>query len=173
MTFREQLRLYLRARHPLLLVPTAEERRAEHEIVAAARAEEAQVQVWTMTRGWHEPGTFGVRGAEGVADPLTSLREIADLPERTVCVVKDLHPCFAQPDVVRVLRDLVPFLKAGAGRTLILVSPQLNLPPELTREVTLCPLVLPTRAELDAVLARILKSSPSPSSSTAHSARRP
>jgi hypothetical protein len=55
--------------------------------------------------------------------------------ENAVYVLVDFHPYMEDKRVVRKLRDLAQSLKASY-KTLVILSPVLNLPPNERREIT-------------------------------------
>ena len=129
-----------------------------------ALAQEKQLFVWTETLGL-VPGLATVPHAtpnEETLDPLAVLEYIRGSDARAIYVLKDYHP-FLSPAyskssaVVRRLRDLVPSLHTSF-KTVVLLSPVLQLPPELEKEVTVVDWGLPSLQELDGLLNRVVRS---------------
>ena len=150
MAFADDLDLLIRARYPLILVPTLEEQRAEDVVrqVAEGGAHPRQVFVWDLVEGF-QPGNAG-RG-----DPLAALEFIRSRPggQRGVFLLLDFHRFWEQPQVARSLRNLARALRAER-KTVVLVSPFLRIPPELGEELTVLDFPLPTPIELAEELAR-------------------
>ena len=96
------------------------------------------------------------RGA-ATKDPLVALDLVLDQVEPAIFIFKDLHPFLARSNfaVIRKLKDIALHLK-NSFKTLILVSPLLEIPAELEKEITVLNLPLPTRDELGELLERIL-----------------
>src|SRR5258708_24504402 len=128
----------MRARYPLIYILSSEERRVEASIAAVLHAREAQKNYRTKIYTWSV--TEGVRsGGEPQGDskdPLKALRFIleAKKEERAVFILRDLHAFQKNPEVVRLLRDLARNLKETL-KTVFMISPLLQVPPELDKEV--------------------------------------
>lgn len=141
--FSEDLSAMLRARYPLLYLNTCEEVRALEVVGEVSRARSSAQYVWSRTGGITKDG----RPVSDVTDPLAALRWFDDLKEKAVFVVKDFHPYLKEPTVVRKLRDMAQSLKR-TPKNLILLSPVLGVPAELSKEVAILELPLPNRDEI-------------------------
>jgi len=166
-SFATNLRRLIRARFPLLSIQTAEESRALAEIAAVVGnrtqvAPARQVYTWSTANGF---AALGQPGNQDTRTPHAALTAAAALTMPSVVVLLDLHPWLgsnqAPPDtqLVRALKDTVRYYKDGpVPRTLILISPTPQIPPELESLVTLVDFPLPTepqiRATLDGMIAR-------------------
>ena len=151
------LRLILRARGPLVIVETHEERKLVSEIERIAREWTLAFFVWSAADGlvhrsfsWREPrgdvrwGTAEGHTAapakspgnehafEGTQDLRSALAHIDGKGEAGVYVLCDAHPFLEDPVVRRRLREIAQH-HAQTSRTMVLVSPQIDLPPELKR----------------------------------------
>ena len=165
--FATNLRRLIRARFPLLSIQTAEESRALAEIAAVVGnrtqvAPARQVYTWSTANGF---AALGQPGNPDTRTPHAALTAAAALTMPSVVVLLDLHPWLGSnsspPDtqLVRALKDTVRYYKDGpVPRTLILISPTPQIPPELESLVTLVDFPLPTepqiRATLDGMIAR-------------------
>lgn len=129
-----ELEVYIRARYPLLYLLTPEEERAIANLQLLAEGMRKEVVVWSFTEG--------LAGDPGTRDPLAALEAIHRADTRALYVLRDLHPFFTNPAVVRRLRELGQALRQSA-KTVILLSPVLSLPTELTKEVTVVDFPLP------------------------------
>ncbi|HIE52090.1 MAG TPA: hypothetical protein EYP85_10055 [Armatimonadetes bacterium] len=160
MMFRDSLDLHIRARYPLLYIPTAEEQRVEEEIVAVARREQPprQVHVWDAARGYD-----GTQAAPGL--PLPALEEVENSPpdEPALFILRDFHVYLSDPQVARKLRNLARRLR-GERKTIILVSPVLKVPDTLAEEITVLDFPLPTAAEIGQTLEMVCSVSIKPNS---------
>lgn len=165
--FRQKLSDYFAAGFAALAITTHEEQRVEHEIAAAALGTKVPrgMFVWSLTKGWQgqriEGGIdYSARKAPAGSGPMQALQAIdaaGGLPEKTVYVLRDFHPFLNSADVVRKIRDLIPFCK-GTARTLIFLSPQLTLPVDLEKDIVPIEFALPTKEELGAALDLIVQS---------------
>jgi ATP-dependent 26S proteasome regulatory subunit len=139
------LEVYLRARYPLLYLVTPEEERALAALRAQAEGMGKQLVAWSYTEG--------LGGDAGLRDPVGALEAVRLAETRHIYVFKDLHPFFNNPAVVRKLRDLAQALRASP-KSLILLSPVLSLPPELTKDATLVDFPPPDDATIGQMIAR-------------------
>lgn len=151
----------IRARYPVLYVVTPEEDRLEEALVEVARRLGKQVFEWSATRGVVPAGTSLQSQKQRHAatrDPLAALDHVLDQVEPAVFLFKDLHPFLTrtQPAVTRRLKEVARHLKSTL-KTLVLVSPVLELPVELEKEVTVLQFPLPTRDELGHLLDRVVQ----------------
>jgi hypothetical protein len=71
-------------------------------------------------------------------------------------VLHDFHPYLSDPLLVRLLRDAVVNLKTSF-KTLFLVSPVLQIPPELEKDVTVIDFPLPGKDDLASLLQEMVR----------------
>jgi SpoVK/Ycf46/Vps4 family AAA+-type ATPase len=88
-----------------------------------------------------------------VTDPAAVLKWYEEQKSRSILILKDFHPYFKEPSIVRKLRDLSYSLK-HSPKNVILLSPVLQIPPELTKEVTVIEMPLPSRDEIEHLVQR-------------------
>ncbi len=149
---------YVRARFPLLYLVTWEEERALRDLEAVAIAQRKMLLFWTETTGLanialpHEAPDRKLREPEAILDHIA-------LSERdAVFVLLDFHAHIDTSRVRRRLRDLAKLLESSK-KTVAIVAPRLVLPQELSKDLTVIDVPLPTGAELeqhlDAVVARL------------------
>jgi hypothetical protein len=159
MTIVEELEDLVRARYPLLYIVSTEEARVEAVLAALAQRREKQVFEWSCTTGLIPLGASLQSQKQRHApsrDPLAALDQVIDHVGPALFVFKDLHPFLTRqhPAVTRRLKECARHLKESL-KTLVLLSPLLELPAEIEKEVTVLPFPLPTRADLAALLERI------------------
>ena len=156
--FLQELEILIRARYPLIWIQTVEETRAREIVEKVARGRNKRVVEWTSTGGLVSTGTSlqSRQRDSATRDPLVALENVIQLVEPALFVFYDLHPYLgkANPTVVRKLKDIALQLKNSA-KTLLLVSPVLDIPLELEKEITVLPLPLPGYDEMHELLARI------------------
>jgi ATP-dependent 26S proteasome regulatory subunit len=140
-----ELEILLRARYPLLYLVTPEEERALAELQALGRQLGKEVHVWSCTEG------FGGDGA--TRDPVAAIEHVRQAGGRGLYVLRDLHPFFGNAAVVRRLRELGQAVKQGA-KSVVLLSPVVALPPELSSDVTLVDLPPPDAEMIQQMLAQ-------------------
>ncbi|MCZ6689451.1 MAG: AAA family ATPase [Planctomycetota bacterium] len=148
--FLEQLNIYVRARYPLLYIVTWEEERAEQLLRRAAADRSKAIYVWTQTEGFH--GKASSKGYSAVE----ALNHVLSSAEKAIFVLKDFHPFMKEDVVIRRLRDIVADLKRSY-KTLVLLSPILEVPPELEKDITVLDLPLPDEADLRTCLREFLE----------------
>ena len=153
----------MRARYPLIYILSSEEKRVEKSIADVLHAREREKNYKTKIYTWSV--TEGVRvGSEPQGDskdPLKALRFIleAKKDERAVFILRDLHAFQKNPEVVRLLRDLARNLKETL-KTVFMISPLLQVPPELDKEVAVVEYPLPELAEIGVILDRVMSMVP-------------
>jgi ATP-dependent 26S proteasome regulatory subunit len=163
--FCESLALLFRARFPILYVESFEEARVLAEIRSVATDPKLMrtvrpVHVWSSTRGF-----VGLDGAvqKGTVDPKAAVEWTLTQNGAGVFVMLDLHAYLgddrrpADPQLVRVLRDVATaFQSGGDARVLIVVAPLLRIPDELEKDVTLVDFPLPNEREIRNVLDEMI-----------------
>lgn len=170
------LRLILRARTPLVVVETHEEAKVVAQIERVAREWTLPFFVWSAADGlvhrtfaWREPRDdvrWGV--AEGhqaaAAKPRASPYAIDDTQdlrralahvdakgEAGLYVLCDAHPFLEDPIVRRLLREITMHY-GEVARTVVLVSPQIELPAELKRVAARLAVAVPDVAAVREIL---------------------
>lgn len=175
-TIREDLKLYVRARYPVLYLVSGEEERVERMIGRIAADLQKKVYSWTCSTGFdaehiqHDlldgpkpmlasPVDFGESSANSPATktPAGALDFVLNSADRALFVLHDFHPYLDEPAVVRRLRDVITNLKKSF-KTLIIVSPVLKIPEEIERDVTVVDIPLPDEKELADLLLSFLNS---------------
>jgi ATP-dependent 26S proteasome regulatory subunit len=155
----KQLEILIRARYPIIYVVTWEEPRLTEMLMEIGARMKKKVYEWSCSAGIAPAGTpvqaVKVRKA-GTQDPLVGLNEVVEQMEPAIYLFKDFHPFLAKTNfaIIRKLRDIAQALKSSY-KTVVLVAPFLQLPPELEKDVTVIDLHLPTIEELGELLTRI------------------
>lgn len=155
---RDKITNYIRAGYPGLFIVSHEEQRVERELIAVARETEFNLFVWSLTQGMIEMADTpkAVPDTEG---PIDMLKSFMSQPEKSIVLLRDFHMLLADPGphLVRALRDALTVGKSS-NRHLVIVGCQLQLPPELEKEITVLEFALPDRVQLKAVLDNICES---------------
>jgi SpoVK/Ycf46/Vps4 family AAA+-type ATPase len=154
--FVQELDVLVRARYPLVQLVTPEEQRVEALLSGLADAHGKALLGWSVVKGFRRLG--GARTGnvpDGAREPLEALAAIEKLAEPSLVVLKDFHPFFADPVVVRALRELAHALKA-TYTTVVLLSPALVIPPELEKEISVVEVPLPDYRDLLQLLKEIV-----------------
>ncbi len=161
MNFQQELETLIRARYPILYVVTSEETRVQNVIVAIANKRQKKVFEWSYSMGVVPAGTsFQSQKHRNAAtkDPLTALDQVIDQVEPAIYIFKDFHPFLTKNNfaVIRKLKDIALHLK-NSYKTVVLISPTLEIPTELDKEITVLSFPLPTREDLGVLLEGIIK----------------
>jgi len=163
-----EIDVLIRARYSLLYVVSWEERRVLAALQEIVVGQDKQFHTWCETTGLRGAAKTPARPMAGgsaeakARDPLAVLETIRTNPEAAVYVLKDFH-VFLSPGyphasaVIRKLRDLADALHT-AYTTVILLSPVLQLPDELQKDVTVIDYDLPGLRELEGLLNRAIDS---------------
>jgi len=153
-----QLDVLIRARYPILYLVTWEEDRAMYLLLKIARAQRKNLAVWTATDGMRTiEVASGLREAsDGGRKPLEALNAVLQDAQPCIYVLKDFHPYLQDPVVVRQLRDLCHALRRSY-KTVVFLSPKLELPFELQKSVTVIDLPVPGRQVMEALLDELAR----------------
>ncbi|MCB1128860.1 MAG: ATPase, partial [Verrucomicrobiae bacterium] len=147
----------VRARHPLVAIESAEEERIGRFLSQLARRLGKPLLTWSCNRGlqpFGAPRPAGRRLPAPAPDPLAALDEVAARVEPALFLFHDLHPWMGRqhPAVIRRLRELAHELKESR-KTVLLLSPQWELPVELATEAALVRFPLPDESGLLELIA--------------------
>jgi len=161
MSFAQELETLIRARYPILYVVSAEEARVQQLVVSIAQRRQKKAFEWSYSTGIVPAGTSIQSQKHRNAptkDPLLALDQVIDQVDPALFVFKDFHPFLTKNNfaVIRKLKEIALQLK-NSFKTIILVSPVLEIPAELEKEVTMLNFPLPTRDDLAALLEKIIE----------------
>lgn len=156
-----EIETLVRARYPILYLLASEELRADEALAEVARRRQKKIFEWSCTSGVIPAGaSIQSQRSRNPAtrDPLAALEQIVEQVEPAIFVFKDFHPFLSRSNhtVIRRLKEIALYLK-NSFKTVIIVSPVLEIPVELEKEITLVHLPLPSRDELDQLLTRIIE----------------
>jgi SpoVK/Ycf46/Vps4 family AAA+-type ATPase len=155
MSFSNEFELLLRARYPLIYIPTREEERVESAIAdCAKRLGNRGVYIWDFVDGYQ--GNPTDEGA-GRRNPLQALELVEKLPASVpaVFILRDFHRFLEDVAVSRKLRNLARLLKSQP-KNVVLLSPQLSIPEDLADGLTVLEFPLPTTQEIQQELEKLL-----------------
>lgn len=148
-----ELETLIRARYPIIYIVSWEEKRVEDALRAIAQARGKKIFFWTTTQGMVANPNHR---DEATKNALNALDYVMDSRDQALFVLKDYHPYIGNETITRRLRDLTTALKTSY-KTLIILSPQLKLPPELEKEITVVDYGLPDIEDLDRILEGIIQ----------------
>lgn len=163
---RKELSNLLRARFPYIYIPTWEEERAV-DMIEATVHDESYIRTVRKVYQWSQAGGF--RDEEdkriaGTGTPVQAIDFICRSTENAVFILKDFHVYFgvghrpADFEVIRRLRDALPELKfAQSMKNVIFISPSLNIPDDMQKEISIFDFPLPSEAEIREKLEEIIE----------------
>ncbi len=155
MTFREEFKLLLRARYSLIYIPTQEEERLEAVIrEEATKQGNRQVYTWDFVDGYQgNPNDAGFARR----NPLQALEFVEKLHASApaVLILRDFHRFLDDVAISRKLRNLARLLKSQP-KNIILLSPRVAIPDDLTEVLTVVEFALPSAAEIQTEIERLL-----------------
>ncbi|MCG3172861.1 MAG: ATP-dependent zinc metalloprotease FtsH [Myxococcota bacterium] len=150
----EEIQHQLNAGYPFLFITTWEEDRVERLAADVAARTRRPWAIWSSTVGFHGPEPDTETSGGAVEDIERALEAVSAL-DVAVVLMKDLHRFMHERRIIRKMRDIVPRLMQH--RTIVIVSaPEMDLPVELEKEVSVLDLPLPTRPRLHDLLRGVL-----------------
>ncbi len=155
-----------KARFPYIYIPTWEESRACELVKEIAKDESVikvvrKVYVWNQTDGFADAETG--KKISDTATPIKGLEFVDKNNENAIYIFKDLHNFFgvsnrnADYALIRKMRNLIPVLREGQFReNIVLVSPQLIIPEDMQKEISVFEFPFPTVNEIYELLNQML-----------------
>jgi SpoVK/Ycf46/Vps4 family AAA+-type ATPase len=126
----KELTLLVKSRFPVIVVETHEEPRALALLEKVCNLESHPLFAWSVASGLRRRGRN--ESIPQTGDPTDCLRHIDKTLQNGVYVLLDFHPFLDDPVNQRLIREIALSYNKTA-RTLIFVSPQLELPATLAR----------------------------------------
>jgi AAA+ superfamily predicted ATPase len=161
----DELEVLIRARYPIIYVVTWEEERLEQRLQEIAKKRNKTLHVWTCSQGLVKFGAEPQRGKTGggnTCDPIAGLDAVLAHVDPAIFLFKDLHDhldvrvCAGNIRNVRRLRDVAHALR-DTYKTVVLVSPMMRIPVELSKDVAVVELGTPTVDDFNGLLDRIIE----------------
>ncbi|HEV2436806.1 MAG TPA: AAA family ATPase [Verrucomicrobiae bacterium] len=160
MNFQTELETLIRARYPILYILSSEEMRVQDLVLDIAKKRQKKVFEWSYSTGIVPAGT-SIQSQKhrnaATKDPLMALDQVIEQVEPAIFIFKDFHPFLTKNNfaITRKLKEIALHLK-NSFKTILLVSPVLEIPAELEKEITLLNHPLPSRDDLSALLDKII-----------------
>ena len=160
----DELEVLIRARYPIIYVVTWEEERLEKRLLEIAKKRNKTLHVWTCSQGLVPFGAEPQRnrtGPNNTCDPVSALDAVLGHVDPAIFLFKDLHDhldtrlCIAHLRNVRRLRDVAHALR-DTYKTIVLVSPIMKIPVELTKDIAVLDLGTPSVEDFNGLLDRII-----------------
>ena len=161
---RDELEVLIRARYPIIYVVTWEEERLEQRLLEIAKKRNKSLHVWTCSQGMVQFGADPQRskgGAGSTCDPVAGLDAVLAYVEPGIFLFKDLHDhldtrmCIGNLRNIRRLRDVAHALR-DTYKTVVLVSPIMKIPVELSKDVAVVEFGTPSVEDFNGLLDRII-----------------
>jgi SpoVK/Ycf46/Vps4 family AAA+-type ATPase len=153
----ENLKNAILGRYPLIYLLTWEENRAMQLLEGFSSklyGPDHPVFTWTCLSGFSPGGSF-----PDTREPLKALQAIQASQEKGFYVLKDFPAFFSDTFVLRALRDVYQAL-LNKDKFVFLLSPQLEIPENLRKEILLVDLGLPDDEEILQQLKKIQQQFP-------------
>ncbi|AFY71092.1 AAA ATPase central domain protein [Thalassoporum mexicanum PCC 7367] len=152
MSFEADFSLTLRARYPLIYIPSPEEERAELAIARVASMLSRPTYVWDFVDGYQ-----GNPNAAAVAkrNPLQALEFVEKTQAAAVFVLRDFDRFLDDVAIARKLKNLARQLKSQP-QNLVMLSNQVNIPDTLGELITILEFPLPESTEIKTELKQLL-----------------
>jgi ATP-dependent 26S proteasome regulatory subunit len=159
--FQTEIETLIRARYPILYIITSEEMRVQNILVEIAAKRQKKVFEWTYSSGIVPAGSSiqsQKSRSPATKDPLAALDMVIDQVEPAIFLFKDFHPFLTRNNfaVIRRLKDIALHLK-NSYKTIVLISPVMEIPAELDKEVTVINFLPPSKEDLGALLDKIIE----------------
>jgi len=146
----QELELLVTSRMPIIAVESREETRVVDLFHRIATRQGLPLYRWVASDGLSRiDGGVGISG--GCLKPSDALARIHGLEGPGLFLLLDLHPYLKDPLNVRLLREIAQGA-VRTSRTLVLVSPRLELPEEIDHHAARYRLAMPGPHELDALV---------------------
>jgi adenylate kinase family enzyme len=161
MNFQTEIEILIRARYPILYVITSEEMRVQKVLVEIAARRQKKVFEWTYSSGI-VPAGASIQSQKGrnpaTKEPLAALDLVIDQVEPAIFLFKDFHPFLTRSNfaVIRRLKDIALHLK-NSRKTIVLISPVMEIPAELDKEITVINFPQPTKEDLAELLDKAVE----------------
>lgn len=153
------IEVLIRSRYPLIYLTSYEEDRVVQNLRELSTRTQKAFYSWSITCGLiDELATEDdISDLESFHDPLDILQHINTNEENAIFLLKDFHTFLEDFTVVRKLRDLYSSLKLSR-KNILLLSPFLVLPKELSKEITVIDIPLPSSDEFHSLIHDIKSS---------------
>jgi len=164
MDIKEEILTLIRARYPVIYIVSHEEDRV---VQSLTNIPSYSTYVWSLAYGIRESiipipkeGDPLDNINEETRDPLMALEHIKNKVGNCIFILCDFYKFLGGPmadaQVIRYLRDLIRELK-GAHKNIIILSPILELPTELEKDVAIIDYPLPDKDKVKSIIVDIKK----------------
>ncbi len=128
---RENLQALVRARHPLLVLETSEERRVEKLFAEVAITTRKSLWSWSSALGLKRCEVAGAPEHEiQLKEPAGMLNAVRTNGEAGIYLLYDFHAYMDEPEIVRLVKEIA-LAHPDPAHTLVMVSHSFRVPEEL------------------------------------------
>lgn len=149
MTGINEISTLMNSRRRAILAHTFEEERFQEDLKTIIEAKGQEAYAWSITSGLIDLVTGDKK--EKIYDPVKMLDYVDTYDKSAVFIIKDFHDIWTNFTAKRRLRDILEKTD-NIYKPLILVSPQLGIPMELEKLITVVSYELPTREQVEVQL---------------------
>jgi SpoVK/Ycf46/Vps4 family AAA+-type ATPase len=154
MNFETELNLTLRARYPLIYIPSQEEERMEAVITDVSKSLGRNVYIWDFVDGYQSNPTDA---GTGKRNPLQALEFVDKIAKGAVFVLRDFDRFLEDVAIARKLKNLARKLK-GEAQNIIVTASQINIPSSLLEVFTVLDFPLPSPDTLRIAIEQVISS---------------
>lgn len=154
MDLEKELALLIDSRFPIVTVETWEEERIEGLVRRVTDRLEIPFFTWTALKGICRDGN-----ADSIHEterPLGALEYIERLGVDSVYLFKDFHHYLQDPAVLRKLRDICGVFRRKR-KSIVLLSPRIEVPVDLAKDVVDLEIPLPTEREMAGIVEKVVR----------------
>ncbi|WP_079912063.1 AAA family ATPase [Paenibacillus sp. 32352] len=152
----QTIKQYIAAGFPLIWVTGYEENIILEDIFKISKDIQMGAKIWSCTKGWFDPQT-GQSLEMHPSDQISCFDVYRQEQDNMIHVFTNFHFFLDNYMVLQKIRDMVPFAKHGS-KPCIFLSPYVQLPAEIEKEVALVEYRLPDVQELGKVLDIVMSS---------------
>jgi len=150
----QSIRLHLASRSPFIYIVSWEEDRVLNQLTKLAEPLFSNTYIWSITKGLVPAGKDPLE--DKYKGPFAALQYIANNKERALYILQDFHPFISESSITRQMRDLIQDLQCS-GSVIAILSPKLNLPMELEKDISILDYPLPNIEDVKRLYQRIEK----------------
>ena len=142
----DEIATLMNSRRRAILAHTFEEERFQEDLKALVEARGQEAYAWTITSGLRDAITGDL--VQKIYDPVKVMDFIEQYEKSAVFIIKDFHDIWTNFQAKRRLRDILE-KPDNIYKPILLVSPQINIPMELEKLITVVTYELPTREQVE------------------------
>lgn len=151
MNLRDEILSYYHSKYPYVYIVTYEEERVVSVLSEIASGQNLRLEIWTASSSSNHPLTLR---KEPISSAVSHLEHLATGEERQILLLKDFHVFIGHPIIMRIMRDIA-FAIVQKGSLVVITSPVFEIPQEISKDMVIIDLPLPTSDELREVFNRV------------------